>query len=193
VLAVGGGAGLLTGAAIAPVAGLVVGVYLGLGVRAGLRREAARERAKAQARTLDGLCGLAGDLRAGLPPTTLLPPSTVSGDRIARLASAAWRLAEQTGAPLADLVERIEADARAADRSRAAAAAQAAGARATAWLLTGLPFGGVALGYGIGADPGHVLLHTTVGAACAVTALALQLAGLAWADRLSSAAPEALR
>jgi hypothetical protein len=107
--------------------------------------------------------------------------------RMAQLTSAAWRLAERTGAPIADLVERVEADARAMDRASAAAAAQAAGARATAWLLAGLPVGGIVLGYSIGADPLAVLLHTPIGAACAVGAIVLQVAGLAWADRIASA------
>ena len=90
--------------------------------------------------------------------------------RLAELTAAVWRLAEQTGAPAADLVERIEADARAGDRSRATAAAQAAGARATALLLAALPIGGIALGYGIDVDPLQVLL---------------QCGGLLWADRLA--------
>jgi hypothetical protein len=106
--------------------------------------------------------------------------------RLAELTAAVWRLAEQTGAPAADLVERIEADARASDRSRATAAAQAAGAQATALLLAALPIGGIALGYGIGVDPLQVLLHTPLGAACAIGATLLQCGGLLWADRLSN-------
>jgi tight adherence protein B len=106
--------------------------------------------------------------------------------RITELTAAVWRLAEQTGAPAADLVERIEADARAADRGRASAAAQAAGAQATALLLAALPVGGIALGYAIGADPLQVLLHTPLGAACAAGAVFLQCAGLFWADRLTN-------
>ena len=72
------------------------------------------------------------------------------------------------------------------DRGLAAAAAQAAGARATAWLLAALPLGGIALGYGIGVDPLGVLLHTPIGAGCAVGATALQVTGLLWAERLSA-------
>ncbi|MGK5737332.1 hypothetical protein [Micromonospora sp. URMC 103] len=108
-------------------------------------------------------------------------------DRLDRLVAAAVRLAHRTGAPLADLVERIEADARASDRGLAAATAQAAGARATAWLLGALPLGGIGLGYGIGVDPVRVLLHTPVGGVCAVLAVALQMMGLLWAERLSAA------
>ena len=106
-------------------------------------------------------------------------------DRIGRLTSSVWQLAERTGAPAADLVERIEADARAADRAAASAAAQAAGAQATALLLAGLPVGGIGLGLAIGADPVHVLLRTPIGAACAIGAVLLQCGGLLWAERLT--------
>jgi tight adherence protein B len=43
----------------------------------------------------------------------------------------------------------------------------------------------VAVGYGIGADPLRMLLHTPVGAACVGLACAFQLAGLLWTERLS--------
>lgn len=120
-------------------------------------------------------------LSAGAVPTG--PP--VGDERIASLAAAVWRLAEQTGAPAADLLERIEADARTADRAARAAAAQAAGAQATAFLLAALPVGGIGLGYAIGADPLEVLLHTPVGAGSAVLAVVLQCAGLRWAQQLT--------
>ena len=184
---------------------MLAGAYVALGVRALVRRSAGRGRAVARSRALDDLGALAADLRAGLPPGDLeadaarassaAPTSRASSAagspadllRLRELTGAGWRLAERTGAPVAELVERIEADARAADRARASAAAQAAGARATAMLLAGLPAGGIALGYAIGVDPMRVLLHTPLGAACAGGALILQLGGLAWADRLATA------
>jgi tight adherence protein B len=202
-------AGVLAGApgfvAGGPVAAFVAAGYGALVVRAGLRRRVAGRLVAGRRQRLDALCALAADLRAGQPvPAALAGPSTsvvgtagsaVTGaldarpgsDRIDELARAAVRLAERTGAPLADLLERIEADGRTTDRGLAAATAQAAGARATAWLLAGLPLGGIALGYGIGVDPMRVLLHTPIGAACAASAVALQIAGLAWADRLAAA------
>jgi tight adherence protein B len=184
--------------AAGPVAATIAGGYAALGVRALGRRLRTGRTATAHAAALDDLCGLAADLRAGLPPAAHwlgasrdpAPPALgghPAAGRVEQLAAAVWHLAERTGAPAADLVERIEADARATYRARAAAAAQAAGARATAVLLAALPIGGIALGYGIGADPLAVLLHTPIGAACAVTALALQVAGLAWTDRLLGA------
>ncbi|WP_442933523.1 type II secretion system F family protein [Micromonospora sp. CPCC 206060] len=181
----------LTGLLVAgPVAGFALAAYGALAARAGLRRVTIRETEQARRRQLDQLCALAADLRAGLPASALptMPAGDPSAaDRLTGLTHAAVRLAERTGAPLADLIERIEADARSTARGLAAAAAQAAGARATAWLLAALPAGGIALGYGIGVDPLRVLLHTPVGAACAIGAVVLQIAGLAWAERLSGA------
>jgi tight adherence protein B len=168
-----------------PVAAVVVGAYAALAVRAALSRAERRRDAIARAQSLDHLCALAADLRAGLPPAAVSTRSVnPAGRRLADLTDAVWRLAEHTGAPAAELVERIEADARAADRAMASAAAQSAGAQATAVLLAALPLGGIALGYGIGVDPLAVLLHTALGAACAIGAVLLQCAGLLWADRL---------
>jgi tight adherence protein B len=198
-----------------PVAGLVLAVYAALGARAAVRRAARRRVVAARSRSLDNLNALAADLRAGLaaagpreltepderpdpgraftgpderpdPGRASTEPDERPDPRLAELTSAVWRLAEQTGAPAADLVERIETDARAGDRSRATAGAQAAGAQATALLLAALPIGGIALGYGVGVDPLEVLLHTPMGAACATAALLLQCGGLLWADRLTS-------
>ncbi|HEU4426662.1 MAG TPA: hypothetical protein VFR67_29360 [Pilimelia sp.] len=209
VLVAAGAAGPVGFAAAGPVGGMVAGTYAAVAIRALLRRQSAQAAAAERAEVLDSLSALAADLRAGLPPVAAAraladPPAMAApaarmltgqpagvalvgsgNSRPAELAGAAWRLAEQTGAPLADLIERIEADARALDRAALAASAQAAGARATAWLLAALPVGGIALGYGIGVDPLHVLLRTPVGAGCAVGALLLQVAGLAWADRLT--------
>lgn len=180
VLAAGMGA-LLGG----PVAAVVGGAYGTLGVRALLRRRAARQADQLRRRHLEQLCDLAADLRAGLPvgQSTALSAAGGSGGTLIR---AAVRLADRTGAPLADLLDRIDVDARAADRGRAAAAAQAAGARATAWLLAALPLGGIGLGYGIGVDPVAVLLHSAVGGSCAVLAVMLQVAGLLWTERLTT-------
>ncbi|MEV4654960.1 hypothetical protein [Micromonospora sp. NPDC049301] len=184
-------AGAGVGAAVAgPVAAVAVSGYGTLTVRAVLRWRANRHAERNRRRGLDQLCGLAADLRAGLPVPQAIEIATAGGpggpDRLAQLTSAAVRLADRTGAPLAELVERIEADARATDRGLSAAAAQAAGARATAWLLAALPVGGIGLGYGIGVDPVAVLLHSTVGGVCAVLAVVLQVIGLFWAERLGA-------
>ncbi|PYC68314.1 hypothetical protein C7C45_19320 [Micromonospora arborensis] len=182
----GGGVGAVVGG---PVAAVAVGGYGALAVRAVLRWRLHRTAERSRRHGLDQLCGLAADLRAGLPVQQAIEAAAAGrdgSDRLRQLTSAAVRLADRTGAPLAELVERIEADARATDRGLAAAAAQAAGARATAWLLAALPIGGIGLGYAIGVDPVAVLLHSTVGGACAVLAVALQVVGLLWAERLGA-------
>jgi tight adherence protein B len=177
----GAGAGALLGG---PVAALALAAYGALAARAVLRRRARQATDQAHRRDLDQIGALAADLRAGLPAGGAIGEGP---RRTARLARAAVRLADRTGAPLAELLERVEADARTADRGVAAAAAQAAGARATAWLLAALPLGGIGLGYAIGVDPVAVLLHTPVGGGCALAAVALQIGGLLWAERLGAA------
>ncbi len=101
-----------------------------------------------------------------------------------RLASA-WQLAARTGAPLAELLERLDTELADREKVRRRALAQTAGATATAVLLALLPAAGLGLGYAIGADPLRVLLHTGIGAACAVVTLVLQVAGVLWTARLA--------
>jgi tight adherence protein B len=171
------------------VAGVVAGVYAALAARTAIRRGAERARTTRRSELLDLLGSAAADLRAGLPADTALAGFRASSDDpLLSRVQAAIVLADRTGAPLADVLERIEADARSADRARLASAAQAAGSRATAWLLAGLPAAGIALGYAIGADPLAVLLYTPTGAACALGALVLQLGGLGLAGRITRSA-----
>jgi len=187
-LAAGTGATCIAGM----IAGGIAAVYAAMTVRVVLarRRDNAQHRAAGEA--MDGLSALAADLRAGVDPdhaaAAVLPSIRSAGPAGARTAgriAAACRVADVTGARLADLMERLEGDTRDLARLEASARAQAAGTRATAWLLAGLPAAGIALGYGIGANPLHELLHTAVGAICAGLALLLQVAGLLWTDRLA--------
>jgi tight adherence protein B len=196
IAAVPGG---LVGAAVATAYGVAA-------LRAAHHRAGRERSAESRRELLDRLGAAAADLRAGVTAATalragapaataLLPPATgdpgpeqdpeQGRDPLRSWVGVAVALAERTGAPLAEVLERLEADGRATDRARSAAAAQAAGSQATAWLLSGLPVGGIALGYAIGADPLAVLFRTPVGAGCALGAVALQLAGLAWCRRIT--------
>jgi tight adherence protein B len=214
VVLAGCGVGLLGAAGYGPVAGVVAAAYAGLAVRVTLRKRAARAARHLLQNTLDGLACLVGDLRAGVPPAAALDaalplltgaPSggvgftTVAdltgqadpgprGQVLARLA-AAWQVAETVGAPLGEVLERLDTEVRGGERARALALAHAASAKATATLLGALPLAGVVLGYGMGADPVAVLLGTPVGAVCAVAAVALQLGGLAWSRWLAEIDP----
>jgi tight adherence protein B len=181
---------LLAGTGVAgPVAGFVCAVYTAAGVvlvrRAQLARRFARERVAA----VDAVSILAAELRAGRPAPQAFATVPVgdgpgAGAVAARLTSAV-ELAESSGAPLADVLDRLDIHLRAMDRARRTAHAQAAGARASAALLAVLPVAGAGLGYLVGVDPVHTLFHTPVGAACAVVAVLLQLAGVAWSERIS--------
>lgn len=191
---------LTIGGAFGPIAALGGGVYAATAVTlwASMRRSQAERRASALA--LDVVAGIAADLRVGADPEAVvsnaLPVLRGSGRHGALLAdriAAACRVAEAVGARLADLLDRLESDARGLTKAQATAAAQAAGAQATAWLLAGLPVAGLALGYGIGANPVHVLLHTKIGAGCAVAAIAFQVVGLAWSQRLTRSINEAVQ
>jgi tight adherence protein B len=108
---------------------------------------------------------------------------------VVRRVVAAMALAQACGAPLADVLDRLDAHLRAVDRTRSVASSQAAGARVSAGLLAAMPVAGVGLGAVVGVDAWEVLLRTPAGALALFLAVALQLGGLAWAARL--AAPEA--
>jgi Flp pilus assembly protein TadB len=189
-----GVAGVLAWLPGGAVGAVIASAYAWLGVAGLLRYRSARVATEAAARALDATATLAADLRAGgspdgavraALPALAAPEGGAEVERLARQVSTALAVSATTGAPLADLLDRLAADASSRARVRQAASAQAAGATATAWLLAGLPVAGIAVGYGMGADPLRVLLHTRVGVGCALLALVLQVAGLAWSRRLA--------
>jgi len=197
--------GLCAGLGLAgPAAGLALALYAGTAFV--LLRAAARRRSQARARRLatDAVVGLAADLRAGVPvasalstaastlaraQATVLPDrpkaTTPEIDRVASLIDAAASLSHASGAPLADVLDRLDAHLRAIERMRAAANAQAAGSHASAGLLAAMPIAGLGVGVLMGVDPWRVLLHTATGSGVLIAAIALQLAGIAWTVRLS--------
>ena len=183
-----GAVGVGVGVAAGPVGAVVATFYAHVAARAWLRHRRTAAATAARSRALDALAGLAADLRAGRAPGPARAAAAPHVDGVPLIRDrvvAAWRVADVTGAPLADLLDRLEVDLRSLERVRLTAAAHAAGTRATAGLLAVLPIAGIALGYGMGADPLRVLLRTPVGAACAGAAVLLQLLGLVWTDRLA--------
>ena len=181
-------------------AGLVAAVIAAVYVTTGAVVYVARQRSAADTvafrDALDAVGAIAADLRAGADPASAMACSRdelSSGGDVAdlwRRVDAALRVADESGAPLAELLERLEGEGRTLSRARSGATAQATGAQATAWLLAALPAAGVALGEGIGADSVHVLLHTKLGAACAGGAMVFQIAGLVWVHRLAASITE---
>jgi tight adherence protein B len=125
-------------------------------------------------------CRLGGDVPAALD----LAAESPGAEGLRALASA-WRVAEESGAAFAGIVDRLADSLRADEAIRRQTAASLAGARATARLLAVLPFFGASLGYALGADPIAFLTGTPVGWVALATGLGLSVAGLAWTDRLA--------
>jgi tight adherence protein B len=188
VAAVVAAVGVAAAAAAGAVAGLVSAVYAGVAAVAALRSLRGRAEARNLTGAVEAVGMLAADLRAGLPVPAALDAARDTVDRVPRVAArvaAALEVADRTGAPVADVLDRLDADLRAAARLRAAMVAQAAGSRASAWLLAVLPVAGIVLGPVVGADSLQVVLHTPLGASCVCAAVVLQLSGLAWSFRLA--------
>jgi len=135
----------------------------------------------------DALADARAAAAAGGDVAAALRDGAPEGGTLARLA-AAWQVSVVAGAPLAEVVARVEAELRAVAAVHEKADAELAGARATGGLLAMLPLLGVGLGQAMGARPLHVLLDTPVGALCSGAGLALELAGLAWVQRLTGGA-----
>ena len=103
---------------------------------------------------------------------------------LARLA-AAWRVADEHGLALAELLDAVREDMLGRRRFRERTDASLAGARATALVLAGLPILGVALGQLMGADPLRILLGGGLGGMLLLIGTALGCAGLLWTDAIT--------
>jgi tight adherence protein B len=111
--------------------------------------------------------------------------STPGGEGLADVA-AAWHLAEQTGAPLAVILDRLAGSIQAEVELDREVAVEAGPARATARLMAVLPVFGLGLGVLLGVNPVAVLLGSGLGVACLVGGLALACCGLWWIERIVS-------
>jgi tight adherence protein B len=148
----------------------------------------------------DAAWQLALELVDGKPPADPTPTQRsgpggegAAADPAWRALGAAWRLSEQTGAPLADVLDRLTAGLRQELEVEAEVEASLAAPRATARLLAGLPLVGVALGELIGARPVAVLLGTPLGRGCALGGLLLAAAGQVWTRALVARVVRAAR
>jgi tight adherence protein B len=96
----------------------------------------------------------------------------------------AWRVAAQTGAPLADVLDRIAVDAAGTVAHRRAVRGALAGAHASATVLAALPLLGLALGSAMGLHPLETLLHTKPGHLLCCLGALLEAAGVLWTARI---------
>lgn len=221
--AVGGGAVVLGVVALGRlmlIVLVVAGVAAGLhGLRQRARRRAAA--VGCRARVIEACGVLASDLRAGRVPgdaltsaATICPElgpaasaarlgddvpaaldlaATKPGASGLRALGAGWRVAEQSGAALAAVAERIADALRGEEQVRRQVVAGLAGTRATGRLLAGLPVLGLGLGYAVGAHPLDFLTGTLIGWLCLTAGLVLAGAGMAWIERLADSCEGDLR
>lgn len=109
-------------------------------------------------------------------------PADVSSD-LGCLAGS-WRVAERTGAPVADVLARVAHTIRDAADARDARSTAMAAPLATARILALLPVLGLGLGQAMGASPVQVLLGTPVGRVSGGVGLAFAAVGALWTRRL---------
>ncbi|HUS22867.1 MAG TPA: hypothetical protein VMZ66_12750 [Aeromicrobium sp.] len=112
--------------------------------------------------------------------------STPGGEGLADVAGA-WHLAEQTGAPLAVILDRIAGSMQAEVELDREVAVEAGPARATARLMAVLPVFGLGLGLLLGVNPVAVLVGSGLGVTCLVAGLALACCGIWWIERIVTA------
>ncbi|GAA4958273.1 hypothetical protein GCM10023224_50310 [Streptomonospora halophila] len=99
--------------------------------------------------------------------------------------AACWRVATNTGAGLADVVDRLSVSLTADEALRREVGAQLAGPRATAVMLSVLPVLGLGMATALGGSPLAFLFTTPVGLLCLVVGLLLDAAGLFWTHRMA--------
>lgn len=103
----------------------------------------------------------------------------------------AWRVAEQAGAPLADVLGRVAADLADLEQQQRAVAVALAGPRSSAALLAGLPVVGIVLGVAMGARPLAFLVGTPHGRLVCCAGALLDATGVIWTQRLMRRAQRA--
>jgi tight adherence protein B len=122
--------------------------------------------------------------RLGADPAEAAEQRLAGVDGLDRLA-ACLRVADVTGAGMADVADALAGDLRGRRRTDGEVATALAASRATTHVLAVLPAVGVLLGASIGARPLHFLLHTPAGVAVLAVGLALDAVGLAWTAALA--------
>ncbi|MEK8069782.1 type II secretion system F family protein [Rhodococcoides navarretei] len=131
------------------------------------------------------LRGAASRSRLGGRPADGIASSDPLLDPELNRLAAAWRVADEHGLALAELLDAVREDMLGRRRFRERTDASLAGARATALVLAGLPILGVALGQLMGANPLHILLGGGLGGMLLLIGTALGCAGLLWTDAIT--------
>lgn len=99
--------------------------------------------------------------------------------------SAAWRVSERTGAPIALVLARVAENLRQERHLASVVAAELAAARASGRIMALLPFVAIAMGTVVGADPISFLLGSWLGEVALLAGVVLAAAGVVWTERIS--------
>ncbi len=126
---------------------------------------------------------LGADVSAGLRSAAATSARPAYWERLA----VCWELAQTHGLTMATLMRAAQRDIVERARFDTRVTAGMAGARATASVLAGLPFAGVALGELIGAHPVRFLVSGG-GGWLLLIGVALACCGLLWSDRITGRA-----
>lgn len=131
------------------------------------------------------VCLLGGDV----PDALLLQSRQPGCSGLADLARA-WRLAAETGAPMAGVLDQVALALRRDEALQRTVAAELAGPRATGHIMAVLPFCGLGIGYLLGGRPVEFLLQGPLGWACLLGGVLLACAGVLWVAWLARVAEE---
>jgi tight adherence protein B len=126
------------------------------------------------------LTAAAAVVAGGSAADELLRVAEVPGCAGFRGVAAAWRVTEDSGGAVADVLDRLGEVLDAEEAARAALSAALAGPRATMLLLAGLPLIGLALGQSLGAQPLRLLVHRPLGWALLAGAGVFDAIGVGW-------------
>lgn len=107
-------------------------------------------------------------------------PDASDHERTWRQVACSWRVAETSGAPMADCLHALVGALRAADEARRDVRVALSGPRATSQVVLALPLVGLLFSLGLGFDTGAVLVGTPVGWACLVVAVGLVTLARRW-------------
>jgi tight adherence protein B len=134
--------------------------------------------------------GDGGDVSTALSADLSTGPGTGAVDATAYLTvlGAAWRAAADSGAGLADVLQRVGDDFAQRRQQLRDVSTSLAGARASALMLSVLPVLGLGLGTAMGAHPVPTLVGSPGGQGLLCAGVALDASGLLWTSHLISRA-----
>ena len=216
VLIIGGG--FLAGGVAGAVVGAAAAVALGTAARLLALRQARRAAGRRRTEVARGCAAIAAQVRVGRVPSEALAaaatdwPVLSHADHVRLLGgdvpdallsqaarpgctgladlARAWRLAVETGAPMAGVLDQVALALRRDEAMQRTVAAELAGPRATGKVMAVLPFCGLGMGYLLGGRPIEFLLGGPVGWTCLLGGVVLACAGVLWVARLARVAEE---